>query len=103
MRRNILAKLVAGKLTEEYVLFKALELSPHCLLAAQAETVVTITDGPGKRKPEPPDITRHYVGWRERKHFCSFQSQEECFFLTLPFRTLASSSNPMTALSRLRS
>src|SRR5215831_998004 len=29
--------------------------------------------------------SQHYMGWREGKHLGSFQSQEKCFFLTLPF------------------
>jgi len=34
---------------------------------------------------EKARASQHYVGWRERKHSCFFQSQEECFVLTLPF------------------
>jgi len=38
---------------------------------------------------EKARASQHYVGWREGKHPCFFQSQENCFFLTLSFIALA--------------
>src|SRR5262249_53931151 len=34
---------------------------------------------------EKARASQHYMGWREGKHLGSFQSQEDSFFLTLPF------------------
>jgi hypothetical protein len=34
---------------------------------------------------EKARASQHYMGWREGQHPCFFRSQENSFFLTLPF------------------
>src|ERR1700757_2714407 len=55
---------------------------PPRLLASEAESIVTITMDLQKEKAR---ASQHYVGWRARRRPCSFQSQRQCFLLTLPF------------------
>src|ERR1700739_1993616 len=55
---------------------------PPRLLASEAESIVTITMELQKEKAR---ASQHYVGWRARRRPCSFQSQRQCFLLTLPF------------------
>src|ERR1700739_1974314 len=55
---------------------------PPRLLASEAESIVTITMDLQKEKAR---ASQHYVGWRARRRPSSFQSQRQCFHLTLPF------------------
>jgi hypothetical protein len=56
-------------------------------------TTLLVGIGCGKRRhnqqmnlqKEKTRASQHYIGWREGKHLCFFQSQREFFSLTLPF------------------
>jgi hypothetical protein len=46
---------------------------------------------------EKARASQHYMGWRERKHPCFFQSLEEFFLLALPFIERGYRTNEISA------